>query len=219
TTLCRSGPFRSLENAAQDYACLLNDVFSYRKEIEYEGEIHNGVLVVQNFFGCGYPEALRIVVDLMESRMRQFQHVAAHELPILADGLGLDGRAREALDGYVRDLENWMSGILVWHRGCRRYDEESLRRHNRPFRGLPSGPTGLGTAALPVVSRLSRMGCWSLSAQPTSSSSLFWNGVGLVSRIQRCSAGTPGRASTRRPDMSTKVSAPVSTVRGCPSRR
>jgi germacradienol/geosmin synthase len=149
-----SGPFRSLENAAQDYACLLNDVFSYRKEIEYEGEIHNGVLVVQNFFGCGYPEALRIVVDLMESRMRQFQHVAAHELPILADGLGLDGRAREALDGYVRDLENWMSGILVWHRGCRRYDEESLRRHNRPFRGLPSGPTGLGTAALPVVSRL-----------------------------------------------------------------
>ena len=42
----RSGPLRSLENAAADYACLLNDVFSYQKEIEYEGEVHNGVLVV-----------------------------------------------------------------------------------------------------------------------------------------------------------------------------
>lgn len=146
-----SGPLKSLENAAQDYACLLNDVFSYQKEIEFEGEIHNGVLVVQSFFGCGYPEGLRIVADLMESRMRQFQHVAAHELPVLRADLGLDERAGQALDGYVRDLENWMSGILVWHRDCRRYDEESLRRHNRPFRGLPSGPTGLGTAALSVI--------------------------------------------------------------------
>ncbi|MFG1946017.1 germacradienol/geosmin synthase [Nonomuraea sp. NPDC048826] len=147
-----SGPIRSLENSAQDYATLLNDVFSYQKEIEYEGEIHNGVLVVQTFFGCGYPEGLRIVVDLMESRMRQFQHVVAHELPVLRADLGLDDRACQALDGYVRDLENWMSGILVWHRDCRRYDETSLRRHNRPFRGLPSGPTGLGTAALSVFS-------------------------------------------------------------------
>ncbi|MEV4102283.1 terpene synthase family protein [Nonomuraea sp. NPDC049649] len=145
-----SGPLRSLENAAQDYACLLNDVFSYQKEIEFEGEIHNAVLVVQNFFGCGYPEGLRIVVDLMESRMRQFQHVVAHELPVLRADLGLDERATEALDGYVRDLENWLSGILVWHRGCRRYDEQSLRRHNQAFRGLPSGPTGLGTAALAI---------------------------------------------------------------------
>lgn len=48
----RSGPMRSLENAAADYACLMNDVFSYRKEIEYEGEIHNALLVVQNFFDC-----------------------------------------------------------------------------------------------------------------------------------------------------------------------
>jgi germacradienol/geosmin synthase len=44
-----------------------------------------------------------------------------------------------------------MSGILVWHRGCFRYDEESLRRHHRPPRLRLTGPTGLGTSAALVV--------------------------------------------------------------------
>ncbi|UNS96648.1 germacradienol/geosmin synthase [Streptomyces tubbatahanensis] len=142
----RSGPMKSLENAAADYACLLNDVFSYQKEIEYEGEIHNGLLVVRDFFDCDYPTALRIVDDLMTSRIRQFQHVAAHEFPVLYDDFALDEDGRAALDGYVRELENWMSGILVWHRDCRRYTESDLRRHYAP--GWPfDGPAGLGTSA------------------------------------------------------------------------
>ncbi|MEV0195565.1 terpene synthase family protein [Nonomuraea sp. NPDC050691] len=142
-----SGPLRSLENSAMDYAALLNDVFSYQKEIEFEGETHNVVLVSETFFGCGYPEALGIATDLINSRMRQFQHVAEHELPVLYDDAGLGEEAREVLRGYVRDLENWMSGILVWHRDCRRYDEESLRRHHQPPRWRLAGPTGLGTSA------------------------------------------------------------------------
>jgi len=146
-----SGPMHSLEKSAQDYAALLNDVFSYQKEIEFEGEIHNGVLVVQHFFGCDRATALKIVVDLMESRMRQFQHVAAHELPVLCDDLALDDRARQALGEHVRELENWMSGILVWHRDCFRYDESSLLRHHRPPRPRLTGPTGLGTAAAMIV--------------------------------------------------------------------
>ncbi|MFI6787522.1 germacradienol/geosmin synthase [Nonomuraea sp. NPDC050383] len=142
-----SGPMRSLENSAMDYAALLNDVFSYQKEIEFEGETHNVVLVTQTFFGCGYPEALGIAADLVNSRMRQFQHVAEHELPVLYDDAELGEEAREVLRGYVRDLENWMSGILVWHRDCRRYDEGSLRRHHQPPRWRLAGPTGLGTSA------------------------------------------------------------------------
>ena len=137
---------KSLENAAADYCCLLNDVFSYQKEIEFEGEIHNGLLVVRNFFDCDHPTALRIVDDLMTSRMRQFQHVAAHELPVLYDDFKLDEEARATLDGYVRELENWMSGILVWHRDCRRYTEADLRRHASPDWPF-DGPAGLGTSA------------------------------------------------------------------------
>ncbi|WP_218929575.1 family 2 encapsulin nanocompartment cargo protein terpene cyclase [Streptomyces sp. Rer75] len=149
--ICDSGPVRSLESAAMDYATLLNDVFSYQKEIEFEGEVHNGVLVVQNFFDCDYPTGVAIVQDLMTSRMRQFQHVAAHEFPVLYEDFGLSAQGRAALEGYVRDLQNWMTGILTWHREVARYREEELRHEAGAPRQL-FGPTGLGTSAarLPV---------------------------------------------------------------------
>ncbi|MEU1626362.1 family 2 encapsulin nanocompartment cargo protein terpene cyclase [Streptomyces sp. NPDC020096] len=150
-----SGPMRSLENSAADYACLMNDVFSYQKEIEFEGEIHNGILVVQNFFNCDYPTGLAIVDDLMTSRMRQFEHVAAHELPVLYDDFKLGEAARRILDGYVRELQNWMAGILTWHQGCHRYEEAELRHRAGALWRL-GGPTGLGTSAarIPLSTRL-----------------------------------------------------------------
>lgn len=142
-----SGTVQALQNAAQDYACLLNDVFSYQKEIQFEGEVHNGILVVQNFFDCDYPTGLRIVVDLMHGRMRQFQHLVAHELPVLCDDFDLDAAERAALDGYVKELANWLSGILVWHEGCHRYTEADLLQDRREPRWLPPTLTGPGTAA------------------------------------------------------------------------
>ncbi|WP_286158051.1 family 2 encapsulin nanocompartment cargo protein terpene cyclase [Streptomyces sp. CB03911] len=156
----RSGPLRSLENAAADYACLINDVFSYQKEIEYEGEVHNGVLVVQNFFDCDYPTALAIVDDLMNSRMRQFQHVVAHELPVLYDDFKLTKEARAVLDGYVRELQDWMAGILNWHFGCFRYQEAALSHQGLPeLSGVSfTGPTGLGTAAARIAALVGQPG-------------------------------------------------------------
>jgi germacradienol/geosmin synthase len=146
----RSGTMRSLEHAAMDYACLLNDVFSYQKEIEFEGEIHNAILVVQTFFACDHATALHIVDDLMRSRMREFQHIVADLLPVLFDDLGLDADARAAVGSYVRDMENWLSGIHVWHRDCLRYRETDLIRHA----GGPLAvrrPEGLGTSAARLV--------------------------------------------------------------------
>nr|WP_067078775.1 terpene synthase family protein [Streptomyces hygroscopicus] len=157
----RSGPVRSLENAAMDYATLLNDVFSYQKEIEFEGEIHNGVLVVQNFFDCDYPTGVAIVNDLMTSRMRQFQHVAAHEFPVLYDDFGLGPEARKAMDGYVEELRNWMAGIMNWHREVPRYREDELRRASRQPVGTGAVGTGVvgtgaGSGARPVAPWLGR---------------------------------------------------------------
>lgn len=123
-----SGPMRSLEHAAMDYACLVNDVFSYQKEIEFEGDRHNCVLVVQHFLNCDRDQSLAIVSDLMNARMREFQHVAAVELPVLYDDFELDDQARAATEGYVEEFRNWLAGILNWHRGCHRYDEAALRR-------------------------------------------------------------------------------------------
>jgi len=136
-----SGPVRALENAAIDYGWLINDVFSYQKEIEYEGEIHNAILVVQNFFGIDYPTALSVVHDLMTQRMQQFEHIAAHELPVVYDDFKLSGEAREAMEGYVKDLQNWMAGILNWHRAVDRYKPDHLARRTHGF--LPDRPAAM----------------------------------------------------------------------------
>ncbi|MEU1891146.1 terpene synthase family protein [Streptomyces pristinaespiralis] len=143
--LYASGPVRALENAAMDYACLLNDLFSYQKEVEYEGEIHNAVLVVQTFFDCDYPTGFAMTADLMHSRLEQFLHVKEHELPVVCDEFGLGENGRAALATYVRELEDWLAGILNWHRNVRRYKEEDLRGGAAPWR--LGAPTGLGTSA------------------------------------------------------------------------
>ncbi|UGQ10396.1 germacradienol/geosmin synthase [Yinghuangia sp. ASG 101] len=158
-----SGPVRSLENSAMDYAVLLNDLFSYQKEIEFEGDIHNGILVVERFFDCDHDTAVRIVADLMHRRLSQFRHVVAHELPVLSDDFELGDEARASLDAYVEDLRNWLAGIVNWHRNVRRYDEATLRR-NFGRGTAPAAPTpfalppltGLGTSTTGVRALLTR---------------------------------------------------------------
>ncbi|PKV86879.1 Geosmin synthase [Streptomyces sp. TLI_146] len=145
----RTGTMSALENSAMDYGMLINDFFSYQKEIEYEGEVHNLLLVVQRFFDCDYPAAVRIVDDLMRSRMQQFLHIKETGIPLLYEEFGLDADGRAALDAYVKEFEDWIAGILHWHRNVRRYSEESLRGGSLP-NVVPSvlASSGPGTAAL-----------------------------------------------------------------------
>jgi germacradienol/geosmin synthase len=110
-------PMRSLEDSAADFGSLVNDIFSYQKEIEFEGELHNGVLVVQRFLSCDRDRAVAVVNDLVAARVRQFERIAAHELPLL----DLDAAARTALDAYVQGLRDWMAGLLAWHEATDRY--------------------------------------------------------------------------------------------------
>lgn len=171
---------RGIEHAAQDYGCLINDLFSYQKEIEYEGELHNVVLVVETFFGCGQEQAAAVVDDLMRARMRQFQRLVDEELPALCDHHRLDAAARAALNGYIGELRDWIAGILHWHRGTSRYRPENLRYPVAPAsgghgragapRGGPGetapiarparyrGPSGIGTSAARVPARAAAIG-------------------------------------------------------------
>lgn len=153
--LYRNRVLRELDTAAQDYACFLNDLFSYQKEVEYEGEVHNIVVVVERFLDVDRIRARDVVADLMRARVEQFVHIAAVDLPAMCDELDLPDDVRRVLDRHVRDLEEWMSGILEWHRRCPRYvetelvrvREEALAPAGPPLPGWrrPSGP---GTAAL-----------------------------------------------------------------------
>ncbi|POM27601.1 Germacradienol/geosmin synthase [Actinomadura rubteroloni] len=133
-----SRPIRELEAAAMDYGCLTNDVFSYQKEIEFEGEYNNGVLAVQNFLNCERDTAVAIVNDLMTGRLRQFEHIAATDVPKFE----LDDAGRAALEAYIDGLRDWTAAVLNWHRKTRRYGEEELLGIS-PL----NAPTGLGTSA------------------------------------------------------------------------
>jgi len=140
-----------IDNAAMDVACFTNDVFSYQKEIEFEGEFHNCVLVVERFLERTPPEAALVVRDLMTARVQQFQHLVADELPGVLDDFGLDKSAREKLALYIKGLELWMAGILVWHRSVDRYKESELR-NTRKLGHKVGSLTGLGTSAARIAS-------------------------------------------------------------------
>ncbi|MEE4541600.1 germacradienol/geosmin synthase [Streptomyces sp. V4-01] len=152
----RSRPVRGMELAAQDFACMINDVFSYQKEIEFEGEIHNAVLVVQNFLDCEPQQAMDVVGDLMAARMAEFQRLTDTQLPTLFEEFALDEAARTALLHYAQELRDWMAGILTWHEGCHRYEEATLLRDfPHVAAALPAQPwrppTGPGSSALRLL--------------------------------------------------------------------
>ncbi|CAM3394133.1 germacradienol/geosmin synthase [Kibdelosporangium persicum] len=140
----RTRVVRELETAAMDYACFTNDLFSYQKEIEFEGELHNIVLVIEQFLGVDRWQARDITAALMTARREQFDHVLANDLPALFDEFEMAGETRQVLLRYAGGLKDWMSGILEWHRKCARYTEAELRRGRNPSALLP---TGLGTSA------------------------------------------------------------------------
>ncbi|GAA0412516.1 terpene synthase family protein [Microbispora corallina] len=145
---------REMETAAQDYAGFTNDLFSYQKEVEFEGEVHNLVVVVESFLDVDRFTARDIVADLMAARMRQFEHIVATGLPAMFDDLGLDEPVRRILTRHAEGLKSWMSGILEWHRRCARYTEAELRRRRAP--GFSPLPVGLGTSAARVAAGLTR---------------------------------------------------------------
>jgi hypothetical protein len=49
---------------------LMNDIFSYQKEVEFEGELNNFVVVVRRFLECEQARALEITAELLVSRVR-----------------------------------------------------------------------------------------------------------------------------------------------------
>jgi germacradienol/geosmin synthase len=149
--LLRARPMQSMENAVMDCGWLINDLYSYRKEIEFEGEVHNAVLVVRNFLGCSQDRALEVVNDLLTARMKQFEHAVELELPALVSDLRLSAGARTALAAYVQELRDWLAGILNWHEGCHRYADEDLQPKELQKPTRVGALTGLGTSAARIM--------------------------------------------------------------------
>lgn len=112
---------RQLDNSAFDHAALVNDLYSYEKEIWFDSEHHNLVYVTQSFLGCSREAARDIVVDLVDERMRQFEHSVREDLPAFFDDHEVSAAARAAVLGHIDRLRALLAGNLVWHNASARY--------------------------------------------------------------------------------------------------
>ncbi|WP_018349720.1 terpene synthase family protein [Longispora albida] len=139
-----SRPLAAMEAALSDYLGFANDIVSYPKEVEHDGELNNMVLVTARFLGCAPQEAAGVVHRLMAERLAQFRHLSTVELPALCADLKLDSEALAAVGRYVAQLQDWVAGVLHWHVKTGRYAEAEYTRTPEFFH---FGPVGLGTSA------------------------------------------------------------------------
>ena len=148
--LLHTQPIRSLESSVADYADFANDILSYRRDMEYEGELNNGVLVLQSLLGIDAPKAVALLNELMTARMRQFEHVVSTELPALADDFKLDEEGRARLSGYVEGLKDWVGGLFKWDLLTGRYKESELPNASTLSRWR-NRRQGMGTSAMRIA--------------------------------------------------------------------
>ena len=140
---------REISGTVADYICLTNDIFSYQKEMEFEGELNNGVLVAQYFLKCSQEKAVAIINDLMTARMQQFEHLVATELPLIFAHFNLNKKESYNLSSYIERLQYIMSGNLQWHCVVDRYKEPELQ--NERLRRSIATPTGFKTSTTSVA--------------------------------------------------------------------
>jgi len=156
-----SRPLRVLMETFADAVHLRNDLFSYQREVEDEGENSNGVLVLETFFGCTTQQAADTVNDILTSRLHQFEHTALTEVPALALDLGLTPPEVAAVAKYTQGLQDWQSGGHEWHMRSSRYMNARARSGN-PWHGL----TGAGGAATDVGALLASAGAVGVPPTP-----------------------------------------------------
>ncbi|RAS65013.1 germacradienol/geosmin synthase [Lentzea atacamensis] len=145
---------QTMERSAMDYTFMVNDTISYLKEIQYEGEVHNMVRVVENFLGVSQPRAFEITFKLMDARLGQFVQAVDVDLPKLFEDLSLDSATRASLTRYADELKDWIVGVTHWHVETSRYHEEEIRTPVNAHLlagAFNRGPSGLGTSAARLV--------------------------------------------------------------------
>lgn len=155
-TVALTRPVRVLKDSFADGVHLRNDIFSYQRETETEGEVNNAVLVVERFLGCNPQQAANRVNDLLTSRLHQFENTTLTELPVLFEEHLLSLPDRLSLLGYVKGLQDWQAGGHEWHLRSSRYmNDADNRSQTSPGLGWPpaglTGSTGLGMSALRLV--------------------------------------------------------------------
>ena len=176
-----------LRDTFSDAVHLRNDLFSYQREVQEEGENSNAVLVFERFFDCSTQEAAELVNELLTSRLQQFENTALTEVPRplrRARGTAAARAARRCR------LRQGVAGLAVRRARVAR-PLQPVHERGRHAGGPLAGPTGLGTVGLQARphARAARAGSASIRPCPASRSG--------TCRCPRCTCRSrSGRART-----------------------
>jgi germacradienol/geosmin synthase len=137
-------PMQVLSDSFSDAVHLRNDLFSYQREVQEEGENSNAVLVFEKFFDCSTQEAVDAVNELLTSRLLQFEDTALVEVPALLADRPVPPVELARVAAYVKGLQDWQSGGHEWHIRSSRYMNDGMADPVGAYRY----PSGVGTASL-----------------------------------------------------------------------
>ena len=151
-------PMRSLIDTLNDASLLVNDIYSYPREVASDAEPANMVHVLRKFLGCDLQQAVDTTADLVRSRLDQFEHVADVEVPTMLEEYGLSPAESACVLEYIDVLRDSVPGWHEWFTRTARYPRDlestnpapapaAVTAHAEPAttRRL-GGPTGLGTS-------------------------------------------------------------------------
>lgn len=119
-----------LELVAVDAIDLVNDIFSYEKEIA-RGDLTNGVAVYQRLTKGSVQQAVDQLDEVITARTKLFQQ-AKQAIPAFLEEAGYSAQERKAIGLYIGSLEDWIGGSLAWSRTSLRYQETEHARPGQP---------------------------------------------------------------------------------------
>lgn len=143
--IARTRAMKVLSDIFSDGVHLRNDIFSYQRELQNEGENANCILVLERFLNVPTQRAADLTNELLTSRLQQFENTALSEVPPLCAELGLTPSQCLDVAKYVRGLQDWQSGGHEWHMRSSRYMNAEVNKS--PIAEALGGPAGPGTSA------------------------------------------------------------------------
>ncbi|MEU9026483.1 hypothetical protein AB0D46_02905 [Streptomyces sp. NPDC048383] len=112
---------RALLDAFMDFMGLANDLASYEREVHEERDVNNLVVVVGSSLGIGLHEAVPGALNLVNARLRDFEHLRRTDLAQLVQRVGLHREERAELDRWLGGACGFLSGLHAWYTGAPRY--------------------------------------------------------------------------------------------------
>ncbi|TFK34171.1 isoprenoid synthase domain-containing protein [Crucibulum laeve] len=125
THLANDPNIRALHILTGSQALLVNDIFSYRREVmqvkdkgtkSSSTKLHSAVSVAMELWNCGYDDAIKHIEDHISSLELQFEEI---EEKLLG---GYEGADLKFLEQYYKKLKIMCGGNAAWSVICGRYN-------------------------------------------------------------------------------------------------